>query len=800
MVKVAMLSLQAHRREPIGRVKLNTNGTPRWNSVIAQLGSRTHVEQSDLKVLEDTEIRCEVEITVRQRASVERNRVTGNGHSEGTLLADTAMLGPAALSECQRLEADLANRARKWLAGAPTRVKTTASAKDFDFDVKRYAVDSGCTPCATSGKVRCTQCMQGRVQCPQCSGVKQRVCTACSGSCSVECRACSGAGQSQCKHCNGASVQHCGSCHRSGKVTCYSCGGQGYQRRYQQVVKDIGKGPFYETVEIHDSCLSCHQGKVTCPMCGGMPTTYCNHCSGGVKSCAACSGRGQISCTNCSQTGIVICNACDASGHIGCTACNATAAVACKPCGARGWTHVREDIFTRLIDETSAKWSIATPPGLVAHLNRIVASGTAEQEGSFQLQHQQVDVDPRTVVTRSWKGTVPAWAMQFEIEGKPYTVHAVGKGQQVVDIDAAVEQLLAADREGLLPALKHGGAVARRAVQRYLRSADHVAAVLDESKQPTGAARQDLQAVRAYLGRRAHLAPAAWLWSARAAAFLLCVPVLLGMRVRFDLILLLFLPLLIVKLGRFAQQRAAFRAVTKVSGSTAFAESWQHKQHRSHPSSAGNKSILLWGFVLATLTLWISPAKPLWMAYAASDLHIKWGAISGMPNVTDARTATLQDWMACRGESIDGLLTALRTLQTQTPQRAFDVQAFQRRIPERTWKPDGLVLADRKVHQLSVRATVMPGLGSLDRLAFDVRMSPITDDPQKLARELDQTSSEAINTTVGTALGFGSTGVQRSWSAQLEKSKGLGKGLRQGPTTLTVTCEFHPGDWLRLAR
>ena len=156
--------------------------------------------------------------------------------------------------------------------------------------------------------------------------------------------------------------------------------------------------------------------------------------------------------------------------------------------------------------------------------------------------------------------------------------------------------------------------------------------------------------------------------------------------------------------------------------------------------------------------------------------------------------------MACRGESIDGLLTALRTLQTQTPHRAFDVQALQRRIPERTWKPDGLVLADRKVHQLSVRATVLPGLGSLDRLAFDVHMSPITDDPQKLTRELDQTYSGAINNTVGTAVGFVSTGVQRSWSAQLEKSKGFGKGFRQGPTSLTVTCEFHPGDWLRLAR
>lgn len=795
-----MLSLQAHCEEPSGEVKLNTNVTPRWNSLITQLGSRTRIERSDLKILEDTEIRCEVEITVRQRASVERNSVTGKGHSEGTLLADTAMLGPAALSECRRLEADLANRARKWLEGAPMQVKTTASARDFDFDVKRYAVDSGCAECATSGKVRCKQCMQGRVQCTQCYGVKQRVCTACSGSCSVQCSACSGAGQSQCHYCNGTAVTHCGSCDRSGKVTCYSCGGQGYQRRYQQVVKDIGKGPFYETVEIRDPCLSCHQGKVTCSMCGGTPSTYCNHCSRGVVSCAACSGRGRISCTNCGQTGSVICNACDASGHIGCTACNATAAVACKPCGARGWTHVREDIFTRLIDETSAKWSVATPPGLIAHLNRIVASGTAEQEGIFQLQHQQVDVDPRMVVTRSWKGTVPVWAMQFEVEGKPYTVHAVGEGQQVMDIDVAVEQLLAADREGLLPALEHGGAVARRAVQRYLRSADHVAAVLDANKQPTGAARQDPQAVCAYLERQAHRAPAAWLWSARVAAFLLCVPVLLGMRVRFDLILLLFLPLLIVKLGRFAQQRAALRAVTRVSGSKAFAESWEQMQHRRHPSSTGNKSILLWGVVLATLTLWMSPAKPLWMAYAASDLRIKLGAISGALNLTDARSTTLEDWMACRGESIDGLLTALRTLQTQTPHRAFDVQALQRRIPERTWKPDGLVLADRKVHQLSVRATVLPGLGSLDRLAFDVQMSPITDDPQKLTRELDQTYSGAINNTVGTALGFGSTGVQRSWSAQLEKSKGFGKGFRQGPTSLTVTCEFHPGDWLRLAR
>ena len=769
--------------------------------MISQLGARTRVEPSDIKVVEDSEVRCEVQLTMRQCATVERSCVSGKGRSNATLLADTAMLAPAALGERKRLEVDLPERARKWLASAPARVNSLAAAKDFDFDVKSYAVNRGCDQCAKSGKIPCTQCLRGRIKCPLCHGAKQQLCGVCIGSCSTQCGACGGAGNCRCTYCAGTGEQHCGSCQRSGKVRCYSCGGQGYHRRYQQVQKDIGKGSFYETVEVRDSCGVCHQsGQVSCGSCSGTPTKSCMHCNGGFKSCNACSGAGKVSCTTCGQTGKVTCNACDAYGQTGCTACHATAKVDCQPCGAYGWTHLREDIFTRLADKTSTQWSAATPPSLINRLNRIVTSANAEQEGSFKLQRQQVATDPVTALTRSWKGTVPAWTMRFEVEGKLLTLYAVGESQQLVGLDAAVELILTADREGLPPALKRGGSVARRAVHRYLRSADHVAEVLDSNKQSGGAAREDLQAVSAYLARRADVAEAAWRWSGRAAAAALCVPVLMGIRVRFDLILLLLLPLVIVALFRSAQQRAAKQAVAEASGSTSFAQSWQQIRYRTHPPAAGNKSVLLWGFVLACLTLWLSPAKPLWLAYAASDLRMKTGVIPGMPDLADARTKVLDDWMACRSTNVDQLLTELRTLPTQTPTREFDVWSLQRGIPEKTWNPDGLELAGRKVQQLKVRATVSSGTGTLKWIAFEARMSPIADDPQQLISELDQTSSAAINNMIGTAPDLGRTGEQRSWSALLEKNQGFGKASRKVPSTLVVTCQFRPGDWVRLAR
>ena len=102
-------------------------------------------------------------------------------------------------------------------------------------------VECVCPLCSETGKIKCTNCENGYISCPECKGLgkitkkftifsyqglcklcegKAKLkCKNCSGAATVKCAKCSGIGRmSECKFCGGTSKIKCDHCHGTGKV------------------------------------------------------------------------------------------------------------------------------------------------------------------------------------------------------------------------------------------------------------------------------------------------------------------------------------------------------------------------------------------------------------------------------------------------------------------------------------------------------------------------------------------------------------------------------------------------------
>ena len=168
--------------------------------------------------------------------------------------------------------------------------------------------------------VHCDECVQGRINCPQCKGV---------GRCDFPCSVCSGSGRVRplgvigeaevtvkCRNCDGKKIFRdvgCPGCSRSGKARCPSCRGEPWRdRRCTDLTCTTGRIPC-------DDCTGTGLVKIDCPDCDGgrfRPSGAIGKTDVSVK-CRTCDVDGKhgdgflrMNCKRCSKTGKVTCGAC----------------------------------------------------------------------------------------------------------------------------------------------------------------------------------------------------------------------------------------------------------------------------------------------------------------------------------------------------------------------------------------------------------------------------------------------------------------------------------------------------------
>lgn len=111
-----------------------------------------------------------------------------------------------------------------------------------------------CPTCNRAGNLGdCPTCVDGKVDCPKCSGAGQVTCNAencnegqidcqdCDGGL-VQCTTCNGKKTITCTVCNGSKKEDCFACLRSGKkfIGCPSCGGKGIDNKIEGITKGDG--------------------------------------------------------------------------------------------------------------------------------------------------------------------------------------------------------------------------------------------------------------------------------------------------------------------------------------------------------------------------------------------------------------------------------------------------------------------------------------------------------------------------------------------------------------------------------
>ncbi len=146
------------------------------------------------------------------------------------------------------------------------------------------------------------------------------------------CASCRGAGWVGCEDCAGAGRTVCpGSDCVFGRVLCPECGGSRRQRGAEDGRTLTRRCPSCQLTGVTDcpvcrgrACLGCEtcsgRGEQTCSMCRGSgEKSLCTKCSGeGLRACSRCKGTGtyrQAACAECAGTGSVLCGACAGTGR-----------------------------------------------------------------------------------------------------------------------------------------------------------------------------------------------------------------------------------------------------------------------------------------------------------------------------------------------------------------------------------------------------------------------------------------------------------------------------------------------------
>ncbi|MDD0814533.1 hypothetical protein PSQ39_07825 [Curvibacter sp. HBC28] len=787
--------------------------TPRWTRWVALLTDKTRFTRQDLRLIRDQRQDCSVVIHQTQEIQAQRGRRTGTGRSGAVLVSDEAELAQRAEQERLRLQQALPERAEQWLRRAPGDVQTMPAAGALDADAQRFGLDAACPHCQTSGQTPCKDCSaSGQTTCGTCHGDCQTQCSVCRGQKKTLCPSCKGQQMQTCSACGGAGTQTCYAGCSDGKIPCDACFGRG--RHQVTVVVDHGKGPATVNRDVdcnrcggsgQQACRSCHGRKPTCPICDGRTRV----------GCQTCAASGKVYCSNCNAQGLEDCPSCRAQGRIECTSCRGRKQLDCRTCGAQGWTHVQERIFTQLLSQQRVEHAAGTPAAWRPVIEAAIGSSQAAAVGSFQLATQSIQAEPRLRLTRSWHGTVPGWDMALSVNDTEATLWALGRQEQLVGGEAAVDALLAADREAVIQAVQTGGHGARNALRNYLSADHHAQAVLRQQAAPGTEASLEVRSACQLMQQRSQSLSRfhqAWAWGLYALTVLpLAVFWGSGVRFRGDWLLTLGWPLA-VALAHGLTRRALIPAqLAQFTQNKAFAQAWWGQVQTEAAARSRRGGVKYLALACAGALLALSPGQPKWLVGPLSELRLQ----RAQWDSADARRETYQQelnaWLRCDARHEDRLLATLKGLTQEgwatTPGAPTGPFGFM----EQVWIPQQLTLLDMPVRKISYS-----GKGSaLGRTQVHVEMhlAAQAGDLRALSARL-QPQAEPMKTTYGVNKDLWVlNGEGYRWSAHfkmesmLRQSGTPGAATRKRPPqasdlvtlpSVVVGCTVDYADWLRL--
>lgn len=713
--------------------------SPRFLKIADHLTARTRLQKSQIVLV--SEIRTDFSVTVecRQLVTLQTKQSEGAGRSQATLLSGVDLIPAAAKAEVQRLEAVLPARVDKWLAGAPASVGHMPAVKVFDFDAQSFGHDHECAHCAASGQLPCVACgCSGRCDCKGCYGAKSAECPRCEGACEHTCLQCHGATSTECTHCHGRGLVTCNNCYGAGEKSCYSCGGAGYSTRTETVVRDIGKGPYSTTESIRSNCMACSgSGKLACSVCYRRKEVDCGHCNHGRLRCLACDAGGKQRCSLCSESGRIVCSTCRGVGDLVCASCHGKKSVDCPQCRASGWLHTQERVFAKLAEKSAIDFSADLPGVLLSRVRALFASPANASEGNFQLANQSRTDGMATGLLRRWVGTFPVWEMCLKVGDLEFKVHAVGNSQLVDDLSAMTQAVLAADRTDLQEALKSGAAARSiAALKTYLLSADHQVELLAHQKNPGASARDDVQGALAFLVKAQRSVLSRWKWLTVALLLLGLVPLLLGLRFRFDLVFLLVFPgFVLLAAGALAGLRAR-QCVRKATGNPAFSQAFNAVAVGQWRSGGVFGKGLFLGLAFLAAGMVTSPAKPFAVQKLITQAKLKLQQSSSQEVSIQASKDLIQQWMTCGGAN-DDVYTALKSLEQAGVLTYFRTEEQYERIFGMRWNTNSLSLFDRPVYEIAFFPVLrrLDNLGSSMSVSVELKADAL--DPATLIKRLD---------------------------------------------------------------
>ena len=793
--------------------------TPRWRNFLSILGNKTRFKESDVKIIKDEHKDCAVTIHQEQIVRAERRHSKGFGKSGVQLAADKSQLDFLAEEERKRLQNALPAMAEQWLCNASQEAQKMPANGELDKGVKAFGIDSECKTCNQAGYIPCTNCKcTGKNTCPRCIGVKKISCSFCGGGKTLLCTSCQGYKSHECNSCSGSGAGRCYSGCDNGKVNCDGCGGRG--RINETVMVDHGKGPAMINRDV--TCRSCNgYGKVSCRSCGGTPPP-CPRCSGRKKiDCETCAATGNILCSNCNEAGMVNCSTCNASGLIDCGTCKGEKKLACSPCGTRGWTHVREDIFTRLILKQRIEHSAETPADWRQAIEASVGYSNASMAGKFSLVSQALLPGPEISLSRTWGGSVPIWDMQVQVNESVASMFAVGNEEDLVGENSAIQDILTADRTRVIDAARVGGKSAQKVIKEYLTTDEHVQSVLLHQKHPKGEFNQDVRSafsiVQSYflgLERRAK----AVAWTLYLGTLLpLLMFLLSGTRFRYDWIATLLWPAFVAFVHFLIRRVVIPRQLLKFTQNRNFSDSWVEyvfSQENSPDSPKRRNPVKYIALTCAAVILLTSTGKPQWLVEPISEFHL-WRAQSISPQDREKLYADeITSWLRCDARHEDKLLAALKGMEKDGLTKSIRQPVAKFNLQDAVWTSSQLKILDFPVRKITYYKQSVHGDHGQTKVTLEIYLDAGISGFKSIANQIHP-DAEPLKTPYGTIkeiLEFKSNDY--SWSVQLKKEpiyqdmkngKGSGKQKNQSAeikesSTTFVKCTVYSDDWLRIKK
>ncbi len=798
--------------------KLNTS---RWNKFVSILTSKTRFARKDVQILEDEQKDCSVVIHQEQVVRARTTSIEGAGKSGVQRAADKSELALLAEHERQRLQDSLPSRIGHWLSKAPRDVQAMPKTGDLDSDVRAFGIDSACPDCQASGQIPCRDCeCSGTVLCNICNGITKVRCSICSGQKIAECSDCKGSGKTKyyCVACNNTGVSKCSAGCSNGKLPCRNCNGS----RKVQVhgYYDIGKGPAYGSQFV--DCRSCQDGKEICSQCGGRqpPCTSCN--GNPTKSCDSCSGNGSRTCTHCDLLGLESCDTCAASGRVQCEECHGTTKLDCKPCRAQGWTHVKAKIFTTLLLEQRIEHGAETPAHWRKAIEEAIGYSNASAVGSFAFDSEALVPGSQVSLSRTWKGTVPAWSMLASVSGTEASMYAIGLQEALAGADSAVDSILTADRTKVIDAATRGGFGAQIAIQNYLSSDDHAKEVLLYQKFPNANYRTDVRSafeiIQAHVSRMERQDQIV-AWALYAVTPLPLVLFLLnGTRFRYDWIVTLAWPVAVACVHIFLKNKVIPRRLAQFTKNKSFTKSWfEHARTKENASDTPARRgwIKYLALSSAALILLLSPGQPKWMVEPLSQVHM-WLAQSKTVQAREqSHTDELESWLRCDARREETLLATLKGLEKEGAAKTSGPPSAHSSVFGQMWFPNRLELAGRPVRSITYYSRPKVDQKARTKIEFEVDLDASFADFRPLVARLQPQAAPMQVPSVGALMNImEAKHGDYSWSARFRmtrvykdrsnyllpehKRPSKPSAFTEMPT-IVVTCTRFSDEWLRLS-